>query len=106
MSEKVKILTVDNFQDTIAEDKLSLVDFWATWCGPCKMLHPLIDEAANIIGDRINVCRVDVDVCPDLAEIYKIMSVPTLLVFECGTLIERLVGVRPIMLKLDSIKKI
>ena len=76
-------------------EKPVLVDFWATWCGPCRMIAPVVDELAEEYDGRINFVKVDVDQNPKTAARYNIMSIPTLLVFKSGEPISHIVGVRP-----------
>ena len=83
-------LTKDNFDETI-ETGTTLVDFWAVWCGPCKMQSPIVDAFAEAHED-VKVCKVNVDDEPALAARYGIMSIPTLMVFKDGELAEKRVG--------------
>lgn len=86
-------VTKDNFdEEVLNSDKTVLVDFWAGWCGPCKMLGPVVDMVAEELTD-IKVCKVDIDENPDLAFVYKVVSIPTLIVFKNGTIANRSVGV-------------
>ena len=88
-------ITKENFaQEVLHSDKPVLLDFWATWCGPCRMLSPIVDEVAEERGD-IKVGKVNVDEQPELAGQFDVMSIPTLLVFENGKLVNRAVGARP-----------
>ena len=88
-------ITNKNFdQEVLASDKPVLVDFWATWCGPCRMLAPIIEEIAESRSD-IKVGKVNVDEEPDLASQFGVMSIPTLLVFKEGELVNQTVGARP-----------
>lgn len=93
MSEKVKELTTDNFNETIASGTV-LVDFWAPWCGPCKMQTPILDKVAEAIGDKAVVAKVNVDENAPLAAEYGVRSIPTLLVFKGGKKVQDFVGVQ------------
>ena len=85
-------VTADNFeQEVLKSDKITLVDFWASWCGPCNMLSPLVDAIASE-HPEIKVCKVNVDEEPSLAHEYNVMSIPMLLVFENGNIKEKSVG--------------
>lgn len=85
-----KELTALNFKEEVLEaEKPVLVDFWATWCGPCRRQAPIVEELA---GEGFAVGKVDVDAQPALAQQYRIMSIPTLLVFKGGQEVKRLVG--------------
>lgn len=85
----------DEFEQEVINRKgLVLVDFWAEWCGPCKMLGPIIDELANERTD-ITVCKVNVDENPDLAVKYKIMSIPMVIVFKDGEVYKKSIGAVP-----------
>ena len=84
----------NNFQDEVMHsEKLVLLDFWASWCGPCRMVSPIVDEIAAERSD-IKVCKINVDEQPDLAAQYGIMSIPTLLVFKGGELAGKKIGVQ------------
>ena len=85
----------ENFnQEVINSDRPVLVDFWASWCGPCKMLSPIVDEIAEERSD-IKVCKVNVDEQPELAAQFQIMSIPTLIVFKNGKVFNQTSGARP-----------
>ncbi len=87
-------LTNSNFDEVIATSTQPvLVDFWATWCGPCKMVSPIVDEIAE--EEDVTVGKVNVDEEPELAQRFGVMSIPTLLVFEGGKLVNKAVGARP-----------
>ncbi len=90
------ILTNDNFQNEVLEhDGLVLVDFFATWCGPCKMIAPHVAQLAEDYS-ALKVCRLDVDEAMDVARAYGILSIPTLLFFKNGEVVEKLVGYYPL----------
>lgn len=86
-------VTTNDFEEIVLKsDKTVLVDFWAGWCGPCKMLSPIIEEVSNL-RDDILVCKVNVDEEGDLAMKYKVMSIPMLIVFKNGEIFKKSVGV-------------
>ena len=90
------ILNDSNFeQEVLKSDKPVLVDFWATWCGPCRMLAPMISQLAVKLSDRIKVGKVDVDENPILAETFNISSIPTLIIFKDGKAVSQRVGGAP-----------
>ena len=87
-------LTKDNFQEEVLDANVPvLVDFWATWCGPCQMVGPIIEEIGNEVTDQ-KICKVDVDENPELARQYRVMSIPTLAVFKEGEMVKREVGAK------------
>ena len=87
-----KEITDANFQELLAEGKPLVVDFWAPWCGPCKMISPIIDELAEEYADRIIVGKVNVDDNDETCVAYGIMNIPTILFFKGGELVHRQVG--------------
>lgn len=87
-------LTKDNFNTETAQGKV-LIDFWASWCGPCKMLSPIVDEIAEEAPDGLKVCKVNIDEQPALADRFGVMSIPTLVVLKNGEAVASSVGVRP-----------
>ena len=91
----VVTITKENFQKEVVEsEKRVLLDFWASWCGPCRMLSPIVDEIAEERTD-IKVGKVNVDEQQELAATFNVMSIPTLIVLDKGQVVNRSVGVRP-----------
>ncbi len=85
MSDKITHVSNDSFEeDVLKADRPVLVDYWAEWCGPCKMIAPILDEIADEYGDRIKVCKVNVDENGESAAKYGIRGIPTLLLFKNG----------------------
>ena len=85
-------ITDANIKDVIASGKPVVVDFWAAWCGPCKMMLPILEELSNDYDGRITVGKLNVDENPDTCEEYGIMNIPTMLFFKDGELVNRHVG--------------
>ncbi len=93
MDEPVEI-TDDTFDDIIKENSLVVVDCWAPWCGPCRMIAPVVEELAGEYAGKIVFGKLNVDVCPGTSARFSVMSIPTLLVMKEGEEIDRLVGFR------------
>lgn len=88
-------VTDTTFNNFINTDKPVLVDFWATWCGPCKMMAPVLEELSDEYGAKISVGKLDVDQNPRTAEQFGIMSIPTMIVFQNGKPVKQIVGYVP-----------
>jgi thioredoxin 1 len=93
MSDAIVHTTDSSFEsDVLQSDVPALVDFWAAWCGPCKMIAPLLDELADEYAGRIKICKVDVDSNPETAAKFNVRGIPTLLVFKNGSVEATKVG--------------
>ena len=86
-------ITADNFEEEVINSKIPvLIDFWATWCGPCQMQGPVVDEAADECAGKLKVGKINVDEEGSLAQKYSVMSIPTLILFENGEVIKKEMG--------------
>ncbi|MDI6703726.1 MAG: thioredoxin [bacterium] len=98
------VLTDENFDREVIESNVPvLVDFWASWCSPCGMMAPVIEEVASEYKGKIKVCKLDVDSNPKKSGEYKIRSIPTLLIFRDGKVTESLVGYQPKQVLIDKL---
>jgi thioredoxin 1 len=89
-------VTEDTFeQEVIKSETPVLVDFWAEWCGPCKMMAPILDQVADEQAGRLRIVKVDVDAYPDFTDRYQILGIPTMILFKDGQPVERLSGFMP-----------
>lgn len=95
---------MNDFNELINSSKPTLVDFFATWCGPCKMQSPILDELKNKVGDAANIVKVDVDRNPDIAAKYQIRSVPTIIIFKNGEPQWRASGLQQLEVLEDKIR--
>ena len=91
----VKVTDQSFKDDVLASDKLVLVDFWATWCGPCRMVAPILEEIATEHADVLTVAKLDVDANPVTARDYQVLSIPTLILFKGGEPVKQIVGAKP-----------
>lgn len=95
-----------NFKKEVLEnEKVTLVDFWAPWCGPCQMMGPVIDEVATEIGDLANVGKLNVDENQESAQKYGVMSIPTIIIFKDGKNVKQLVGAQSKEVLIEELKK-
>lgn len=96
MNDKIITVTTANFENEVLKSEIPvLVDFWAAWCGPCRMIAPVIDQLAEEYDGKVKVAKVNVDENPEISEKYQIMSIPTIYVFKNGSKVDSLVGARP-----------
>lgn len=95
MSDPTSKLTDSTFQDAISGDRPVLVDFWAEWCGPCRMVSPVLEEIAAEHQDKITVAKLNIDENPRTPQSFDVMSIPTMIVFQNGVEKKRIVGARP-----------
>ncbi|WP_309384212.1 thioredoxin [Cerasicoccus frondis] len=92
-SEKIKELSSSDFDSEVLEASTPvLVDFWAPWCGPCKMLAPILDELAEELDGKVKICKVDVEENTDLAAKYGVNRLPTMLVYKDGAVVDQVIG--------------
>lgn len=102
----VVTITKDNFMEEVLQSKETvLVDFWATWCGPCQMLGPVVDEIAEAGIEGLKVGKINIDEQSDLAEQYRVMTIPTLMIFKGGKPVNSSVGVIPKKKIMELIEK-
>jgi thioredoxin 1 len=95
VSEQILTVSDATFDETVGSAEVPvIVDFWAEWCGPCKMIAPTLEEIANEQGGKLTVAKLNVDDNPDTARRFEVMSIPTLLVFQGGEPVKRLVGAK------------
>ncbi|GAA3534783.1 thioredoxin [Amycolatopsis ultiminotia] len=90
----VKVTDKSFADDVLTSEKPVLVDFWATWCGPCKMVAPVLEEIAEENGEKLTVAKLDIDENPNTARDYQVMSIPTLILFQGGKPVKQIVGAK------------
>lgn len=102
----VKEINYTNFEENVIKsDKLTVVDFFATWCGPCRKLGPILEEVETEIGEKVNFRKIDTDDNIEAAQKYQVSGLPTLLVFKNGEVVERMVGLMPKSSIITNIEK-
>ena len=95
MVKGLVVVTDSNFEETVNDNSLVLVDFWASWCGPCRALTPMIQELAIAYAGKVLICKLNVDENPNVAERFQVFSIPTLILFSRGREADRIVGLIP-----------
>jgi thioredoxin 1 len=104
MSAALKI-TPANFEAEVLKSNIPvLVDFWAEWCGPCRMVGPIVDEVAKEMEGKVKVCKLNVDECQELAADFNVMSIPTLMIFKGGKPVDQMVGALPKVKMVEKLK--
>ncbi|HZJ82233.1 MAG TPA: thioredoxin [Clostridia bacterium] len=95
-SDKIMIIDSNNFEEEVMNSDVPvLVDFWAAWCGPCKMIAPIIEQLADDFEGKAKIAKVNVDEQSELSSKFRIMSIPTIMLFKDGKVVEQLMGARP-----------
>ena len=102
----IEFVTNENFEDIVGKNSVVLIDFFATWCGPCKMLSPVLEQVNEEIGSEVKITKLDIDNSMDLAKKFGVMSVPTMILFKDGKEVERIVGLRQKTQIIDAINNI
>ena len=103
---KPLVVTDSTFSSEVLESKqLTVVDFWAAWCGPCRMIAPMVDQLAGQYGSTVKFTKLNVDENPDTAATYGVRSIPTLLFFRDGAVVDRIVGLHPHYVLEDHVVK-
>ena len=105
MEDIINVLGEEEFNEALDTDKPVLVDFWATWCYPCKMQAPILHELNEEVGDKVRIVKVDVDQNESLCYKYNIQSIPALMVFKGGEVVDKTVGVTELKSLTDMVLK-
>ena len=94
-NDKIVVLTKDNFEmEVVKAEELVMIDFWASWCGPCRAVAPIMDELASEFDGKVKICKVNVDEESELAQRYRVMSIPTIILFKSGQMADKIIGSR------------
>ena len=101
----IKISTKEQFDKLINNEKLVFVDFYAEWCGPCKMMAPIVEQFEESVKGEVKVCKVNIDENQDLAQQYRLTSIPTLMLFKDGKVVEMAIGYRSLANLNDMVEK-
>ena len=92
-AENIVVLRSEDFMDEVSEPNIPvLVDFWAEWCGPCKMMSPAVEELSLEYGEKAKICKVNIDDYPEIARQFRILSIPTFIVFKNGEIVNKRIG--------------
>ena len=91
--ENILILDASNFKETISQG-VTVVDFWAAWCGPCRMLNPILEKIAGKMSHKAKICKLNIDENPDISVEYNVMSIPAVFIYKDGQVVNRLFGIR------------
>ncbi|MEO5831861.1 MAG: thioredoxin [Nakamurella sp.] len=94
-SKTVTVTDASFADDVLLSEKPVIVDFWAAWCGPCRMVSPILEEIAGAHSDKVTIAKLDVDANPQVSQDYKILSLPTMLVFKGGKPVKQIIGAKP-----------
>jgi thioredoxin 1 len=96
MGANTKTVTDASFaSDVLQSSKPVLVDFWAEWCGPCKMVAPVLDEIAGENTEKLDIVKLNIDENPETARAYQVMSIPTMVLFQDGQIVKQIIGAKP-----------
>jgi thioredoxin 1 len=98
-------ITDNNYAKVIQNNKLVLIDFWAPWCGPCRMIAPILEQLSEEVGDAAVIAKLNVDENPTGAVRYSIQGIPTMILFRNGVEVERFVGVQPLQVLKNAVRK-
>ena len=94
MAENIKYLNDENFNSTIESDGVTVVDFYADWCGPCRMIAPIMEELAGEMQGKVTIAKLDIEQAQQATSDFQVMSIPTIIIFKKGKELKRIVGVK------------